>query len=212
VSAISRARARAFDRFAMEDLGIPGLVLMENAARGIADCLDAFEGSVAIACGPGNNGGDGFALARHLLVRGRTVRVHLVAPDHRFRADSDAGVNLAILRAMGTDVRNDIALHDVAIVVDALFGTGLDRALTEPYLGAVRALNAASARCVAIDIPSGLDADTGSVHGAAVHADATVTMVAPKLGFTCGEGPAHTGSVHIVDIGVPASFLYRIAD
>jgi hydroxyethylthiazole kinase-like uncharacterized protein yjeF len=207
---LTRAQAREVDRLAMQELGIPGIVLMENAARGLADMLDAVDGRVAIVCGPGNNGGDGFAMARHLLNRGRVVDVHLLAPEGRFRADSDAGVNLAILRAMGVPRRGDLAFHEADCLVDALFGTGLDRPLEEPYLGAIRAMNAAAAPVLAVDIPSGLDADTGAVHGAAVRAEWTGTMVAPKAGFFLGEGPRHTGRIRCVDIGAPPALVDRV--
>jgi len=210
MKALNRRQAREVDRLAMDELGIPGIVLMENAARGLADLLDGLGGGVAIVCGPGNNGGDGFALARHLLNRGREVQVHLLAPEEGFRAESDAGRNLAILRAMGVPRRADLAFEDTFVVVDALFGTGLDRPLDEPYRGAVTAINEASGRVLAVDIPSGLDADSGEVHGVAVRAEWTGTMVAPKRGFARGEGPRHTGEVHVVDIGCPPALVERV--
>jgi NAD(P)H-hydrate epimerase len=210
VIALTRSQSRAVDRLAMNELGIPGIVLMENAARGLAALIPENEGCVAIVCGPGNNGGDGFAVARHLLNRGREVSVHLVASEEGFRAESDAGINLSILRAMGVPLRGDLAFHEAGVVVDALFGTGLDRPVAEPYAGAIRAINAAQGRVLAVDIPSGLDADSGAVLGDAVRADWTGTMVAPKIGFALGEGPTHTGEVRVVDIGAPPSLIDRV--
>ena len=199
----------------MEELGIPGIVLMENAARGIADLVRERLGSspggpVAIVCGPGNNGGDGFAAARHLSNAGVDVRLHLVVPADAYPDDSDAGQNLRIVRAMGLPLREDVDLEGAAIVVDAVFGTGLTRPVREPYLSAVRAMGNAGVDVVAVDVPSGLDANTGAILGAAVRAAVTATMVAPKAGFALGEGPRLTGEVRVVDIGVPPSVLERV--
>jgi NAD(P)H-hydrate epimerase len=209
VITLTRSQARLVDRMAMEEIGIPGIVLMENAARGLTDLVPETEGPIAIVCGPGNNGGDGFAVARHLLNRGRSVEVHLVAPEDKFRPETDAGINLAVLRAMGAPLRADLALHDAAVIVDALFGTGLDRAVREPYAGAIRAINAAELPVLAVDIPSGLDADSGEILGDAVRATWTGTMVAPKAGFDRAAGPTHTGEVRVVDIGCPPWLVDR---
>jgi NAD(P)H-hydrate epimerase len=214
VRPLTREQAREIDRIAMEELSIPGIVLMENAARGAAESLirrfPGLGGTVAVVCGPGNNGGDGFAAARHLANAGLHVRIHLVAPPDGFREGSDAATNLAIVRAMGLPVLANVELGGAAIVVDAIFGTGLSRAVREPYRAAIAAVRAARARVVAIDLPSGLDADTGRTLGIAVRADLTATMVAPKVGFTLGDGPSLVGEVVVVDIGVPPAVVRRV--
>ena len=187
---------------------------MENAARGIADVVAKYakgvSGPIAVICGPGNNGGDGFAAARHLHNLGLAPHLHLVTPPEAFRDGSDAGVNLAIARAMGIPVRGDLELQDVAVVVDALFGTGLSRPVRAPYNAAIEAINAAARLTIAVDLPSGLDADTGEVLGVAVRAHVTATMVAPKVGFAFGEGPTHVGEVVVVDIGCPRELIDRV--
>ena len=210
---LTRAQAREVDRIAMEDLKIPGILLMENAARGISEAISdrfpATDGPIAIVCGPGNNGGDGFAAARHLANAGRAVRIHLAKPAAACREGSDAATNLAIASAMDLAIAVDADFQGAGLLVDAVFGTGLARAVEAPYRGLIEAINAASAPVVAVDMPSGLDADTGEIHGVAVRADLTVTMVAPKVGFALGEGPAHVGEVVVVDIGAPPEAIRR---
>lgn len=212
---LTREQAREVDRVAMEELGIPGIVLMENAARGVAEVvrerLGGARGPVAIFCGPGNNGGDGFAAARHLANAGVEVRLHLVVPADAYPDGSDAGTNLRIARAMGLPLVEDFDTSGAALLVDAVFGTGLTRPVREPYLGAVRAMEASGAEVVAVDLPSGLDANTGTVLGAAVKAAVTATMVAPKVGFALAEGPRLVGEVRVIDIGIPPAVVARVA-
>lgn len=212
---LTRSQAREIDRLAMEELGLPGIVLMENAARGIAEAvrraLRAPAGPVAIVCGPGNNGGDGFAAARHLANGGIEVRLHLMVPAARYAAGSDPAINLAVARAMGLPLRDDLEFDDAACLLDAIFGTGLERPVEGRFAEAVERINATNAMVVAVDTPSGLDADTGEVLGVAVRADLTATMVAPKIGFDQAEGPTHTGRVEVVDIGVPPALVALVA-
>jgi len=199
----------------MDELFLPGIVLMENAARGIADVARARlprGGRVAVVCGPGNNGGDGFAAARHLSNGGFDVSIHLVMPAVACPGGSDADRNLRIARAMGLPVREDVDLEGAVLVLDGIFGTGLSRTVREPAKGAIEAIGAAACPVVAIDLPSGLDANTGAIHGVAVRADVTATMVAPKQGFERGEGPRLVGEVVVVDIGVPPSLVRRVLD
>jgi len=205
------------DRIAMAEFGIPGILLMENAARGIADAVRRTlrdPGPVHLVCGPGNNGGDGFAAARHLANAGLPVRIHLAVPPEAYREGSDAGTNLAIAIAMGLEIREDFDLDGAALVVDALFGTGLVRNIRPPYLEALESINARPATCpvLAIDVPSGLDANTGAVLGLAVKAQVTATMVAPKVGLAVGAGPEHAGRIEVVDIGLPRMILERVVE
>jgi NAD(P)H-hydrate epimerase len=217
VGPLTREQAREIDRRAMTELGIPGIVLMENAARGIAavarDALRERDDRVAIVCGPGNIGGDGFAAARHLANAGADVRIHVVVPPEAYADGSDAAINLRIARAMGIPFQTEPDLAGAGIVLDCLFGTGLIRSVRDPFRAAILAINAAreaGATDVSIDVPSGLTANTGEVHGLAVHADVTATMVAPKTGFALALGPAHAGRVVAIDIGVPPSLVEAV--
>ena len=215
MAVLTREQSREIDRIATEELRIPSLILMENAAIGVAAA--AYElaagngGPVAIVCGPGNNGGDGLAVARHLSNRGLRVEVHLALPADTYRDGSDAATNLAIVRAMGLPLREGFDLGRPALVVDALLGTGLVRDIREPFRSAVARMNEAQCPVLAVDLPSGLDANTGEAHGSAVRATVTATMVGPKVGFALKDGPAHVGRVVVVDIGVPPSVLDRVA-
>ena len=217
---LSRQAIRSLDLRAINELGIPGIVLMENAALGCDRVLEGLRACgpglwcppYRIICGPGNNGGDGFALARHLHNRGLEATIHLAEPRSRLRPGSDGAVNLGILERMGLEIHEPgpaLPLEEAVrrattggAIIDAMLGTGLDRPLRSPYLEWVQAVNGSGLPVVAIDIPTGLDADTGAVLGAAVRADHTITMAAPKIGFGQGEGPRHTGKVHVVGIGI----------
>ncbi len=223
IPVLSREQARAFDAEAIEKCGVPGLLLMENAGRGAADVLERelLGGSLAgkrvlVVCGTGNNGGDGFVIARHALLRGAVVDVRLVGDESRL--SPDAATNATAWRAFGGAVRavteaDADALgedaRDADAVVDALFGTGLDRPLHGVPLAVVRALQSPGAPVLAVDIPSGLHADTGAVLGAVVHAACTVTFAHYKRGLLTPAGATCTGDVFVVDIGVPGWLVER---
>jgi len=210
----TREEVREVDRIAIEDYAMPGVVLMENAGRGAAavarEMLGAKEDArVAVVCGRGNNGGDGFVVARHLHNHGVAVTVHLLSP--RDKIGGDALVNLQIAEKMRLDIRRsapgELGLSGADLVVDALLGTGLSGEVREPYASAIRAINAAGKPVLAIDIPSGLDANTGEILGCCVRARRTATFALPKVGFTRNRGPEMTGRVTVVDIGIPRSIL-----
>jgi NAD(P)H-hydrate epimerase len=211
---LSRDEVRALDRRAIEDFGVPGVVLMENAGRGAAEVLLrlGIPGSVAVCCGKGNNGGDGFVIARHLDNRGVPVRILLFTrPDD---LTGDAAGNCRIVERCGIAlvVEPDEAairkeLNAASWVVDALFGTGLSGPVRPPFDRIITALNEGAARVLAVDIPSGLDCDTGESLGATVRAQHTVTFVAPKKGFASPAARAWLGQVHVVDIGAPRRLL-----
>ncbi|MCJ7543979.1 MAG: NAD(P)H-hydrate epimerase [Phycisphaerae bacterium] len=223
--ALSREEVRRIDRLAIETLGVSGLVLMENAGRGAADAIGDFLGGsvaskvIAIVAGSGNNGGDGFVVARHLAMRGASVSTFLVCPGDKLTPDAEA--NLAILRELGHDVR-DLAAGDLGglaeqlrrfeVVVDAVGGTGIRGALRGQMAAAAEAISAAGRPVVAIDIPTGLDCDTGTAAGAAVRAAMTVTFVARKKGFDAPGAAAYTGRVIVADIGVPAEAVAAMPD
>jgi NAD(P)H-hydrate epimerase len=211
---LDRASVREVDRAAIEQFGIPGIVLMENAARALADQALAMVGhalgaEVLIVCGTGNNGGDGWALARHLHNEGlRPVVAALGDP----RPESDAGVNCAICRRMKIEEVpiGDLDRHrDAALVVDALFGTGLGRPITGAAADAIEWINASGRPVLAVDVPSGLDCDTGRRLGATVRATVTVTFVGSKPGFETMEAQQWVGEVVIGDIGAPRALVER---
>lgn len=216
---LTRAAVRALDRRAIEEYGIPSLVLMENAGRAAADeaqrMLGRSPGPVHVLCGPGNNGADGLVLARTLSNRGMQVRASFVGARAKLMAGSpDFQKNLELWRGLGgalelvEDARTLAALAPAALVVDALFGTGLDRALGEPWTPVIRAVNASARPVLSLDLPSGLDADTGAELGAAVRATVTVTFVARKPGFALGRGPELAGRVVVAEIGIPRAWIH----
>ncbi|HEX5900651.1 MAG TPA: NAD(P)H-hydrate dehydratase [Solirubrobacteraceae bacterium] len=193
---------RATDRWAIEELAIGGLELMERAGRGLADLVVAVapDGPIGIACGKGNNGGDGYVAARLLREAGREVRVLAVAPVQELRGDARASAE----RVDGIEPFAATPLEDCAVVVDALLGTGFSGAPHGAVADAIAALNAAGLAVVAADVPSGIDAATGVAEGEAVQARATATFAAAKPGLWINPGKSHAGDVHVVDIGIPA--------
>ena len=217
---LSRDAVRDIDRRAIAELGLPGVVLMENAGRGAAELLLRLgvRGPVVICCGKGNNGGDGFVIARHLDIHGLATRVLLFCEP----ADvtGDAAINLRVLQAAKFDLRVFGVTPDVTElarelatadwIVDALLGTGTQGEISEPYVTAIHAINAAHARganVFAVDLPSGLDCDSGRPLGPCVEADHTATFVAPKLGFSAPGAAEFTGQVHVIGIGVPRTLV-----
>jgi NAD(P)H-hydrate epimerase len=195
---------RATDAWAIEERHIPSLDLMERAGFGLAQLVAevAPAGRVAVVCGKGNNGGDGLVAARMLREDGREVDVLAVGDLGELRGDPAANLE----RLPGEPPRPFAAetLAGAAVVVDALLGTGFEGEVRDPVRSAVEAINAAGAAVVAADVPSGVDASTGEVAGAAVRADATATFHAAKPGLWIAPGKAHAGDVQVVDIGIPA--------
>lgn len=218
----SPAQIREIDRIAMDEYGLPGLALMENAGRGAArmalEMLARPDRSlVVILCGKGNNGGDGFVVARWLRNAGVDVRAFLTAAVGDVPRESDAGVNLGVALRMGVPVAEILDADGVEqvtsllpkadLIVDALLGTGLSGDVREPARSLVERVNAAEAPVLAIDTPSGLCGDTGRALGCAVKADRTATFAAAKRGFFTGEGPELVGELRVIDIGVPVRIL-----
>ena len=201
---LSVAEARAIDVDAVTRLGLPTLLLMENAARSVAEVACTLGERFVVLAGAGNNGGDGLAAVRHL--GWRRCAVHLLTePDAK--KSPDAALQLRVLRAAGVPVvvgaLPDLALHADALWIDALFGTGLDRELVGAARAWVEAFANGGGPVLAVDIPSGLHGDTGAVLGAAVRADVTVTFVAKKRGMVTANGCAHCGRVVIAGLGLP---------
>jgi NAD(P)H-hydrate epimerase len=199
---------RAIDAWTIEERGIPGIELMERAGAGMAEevARRVPEGRIAVVVGKGNNGGDGLVVARRLREAGRDVDVLLLGPGEELRGDARANLD-RLLETAPAHSRpfEPAALHGAAGIVDAILGTGSSGEPREPALSAIAAINDAAAGAVvlACDVPSGVDASTGEVAGAAVGADATVTFHAPKPGLWISPGKTCAGEVVVVDIGIP---------
>ena len=195
---------RAADAWAIEERGVPSLDLMEHAGVGVARLVAerAPDGPVVVVCGKGNNAGDGLVAARALREEGRDVRVLCVSPPEELRGDARA--NLDRLPGVAPERFEPGALEGASVIVDALLGTGFAGAPREPVAGAVEAINRAGAQVVAVDVPSGVDASTGRVEGAAVKAVATATFHAAKVGLYVAPGKRHAGQVRVIEIGIPA--------
>jgi NAD(P)H-hydrate epimerase len=206
---LTREQVRNVDRLAVEKYKIPGIVLMENAARGAAEAaIDMYrQGSILIVCGGGNNGGDGLAVTRHLHNRGKDVTIALATDPAKYHGDALA--NWQIVQAMGlkTIPADKIATLKPALIVDAIFGTGLTEAPRPPFAEIVAAIAALVAPVLAIDIPSGLDCDTGKPPGPCVIATRTITFVAEKVGFATEEAKKYLGQVIVGDIGCPPELI-----
>lgn len=218
---------RRCDAAASARYHIPSLLLMENAARGSVDLLERYHGPmrdrwILILCGKGNNGGDGFAVARHLINRGAMVDVLTLGPDTA--SQGDARINLDILRAMEQEHRQlrvrllsasaqvEEMLHRRPdVVIDAMLGTGLSSPIKGEIAEIITVLNAATVPVVAIDIPTGINADTGDVLGSASRVCDTFTMGGLKRGLLLRAGREHAGAVHVVDISMPREGFAREA-
>lgn len=219
---LTSTQMRDIDRTAIEEIGIPGAVLMENAGQRIVQVLKSRFSDIAgerivIAAGKGNNGGDGFVVARHLFNAGARPEVLLLAA--REEVKGDAAVNLAVALKMGmpvTEIRDAAAwkkvrgaLSRASIVIDALFGTGLVKPLDGLYAAAVEDINRSGACKVAVDIPSGLSADSFEMIGPSVKADLTVTLAAPKIAHIFPPAADSVGELVIASIGMPPSLLEK---
>jgi NAD(P)H-hydrate epimerase len=200
------AQQRSLDEWAIAERGIPSIDLMERAGEGLADLVLALapRERVAIVCGKGNNGGDGFVCARHLRQKGLEVDVLLLAD----RAELQGDARVSYDRLAGAEARAFTAqdLAGAGLIVDAILGTGSGGAPREPAAGAIEAINqaGAAATIVACDVPSGVDASTGEVAGSAVRAQATATFNASKPGLWISPGKGHAGALEVIDIGIPA--------
>ena len=221
---LTRDEVRAVDRRAIDEFGMTGLVLMENAGRGAAERLMGLgiDGLVVVCAGKGNNGGDGFVIARHLELLGCDVRVLLFANPSDL--SGDAAANWRILEAAETPrvvlgcqpALSDIdhALTHADWIVDALLGTGTVGEVREPYRTAITSINRSARKVLAVDLPSGLDCDTGlpiesltDGTDLCVRATQTVTFVARKRGFDNPASQGLTGQVYVVGIGIPKRLL-----
>ncbi|MGD2107998.1 MAG: NAD(P)H-hydrate epimerase [Phycisphaerae bacterium] len=220
---LTRDQVRSVDQAAIERYRIAGIVLMENAGRNAAAIIrESYgeRGEALICCGPGNNGGDGCVIARHLHNAGWAVRLLVTGDAARMAPDMKA--NFAIVEAMDLDrvVTGDFARQRAAVesarggevVVDALLGTGFRGEVRRPAADLIETINTVKKRAtVAIDVPSGLDCDSGAPSNATIKADLTVTFVATKAGFLNKTAEPYVGRVEVADIGVPRELIEGIA-
>src|SRR5579883_2671197 len=210
IELLSNAEMGQADRLAVAG-GVAAAALMENAGRAVADAVAVRQpiGSrVVIFAGPGNNGGDGFVAARVLAQRGFRVRVLLAGETNRLKGEAAGAADAWKGPIEPAQVS---ALSDADVVIDALFGSGLDRPVEERTRALIEAMNAQSAPVVAVDLPSGINGSSGAVMGAAVKAAQTVTFFRKKTGHLLLPGRLYCGAVTVADIGIPASVLGRIA-
>jgi len=224
---LTRAEVRDVDRRAVDDFGLPGIVLMENAGRNAAAIVHSLaaasesKGTIAVVCGKGNNAGDGFVIARHLENLGHDVRLLLTCTPRDFTGD--ASLNLHVAERSGLPLewlanaepeKWERTLLGAEWIVDALLGTGATGPARGTIATAIDAINATRShgptRVFAVDLPSGLDCDSGAPMGPCVRADVTGTFVARKSGFDQPGAAAFTGAVHVLDIGVPRNLLREI--
>ena len=219
---MNRDQSRAFDTWAINGLGMPGVVLMENAGRSCAELIieklsATAKPRVCVFCGTGNNGGDGFVIARHLLNQGITVIV--VICGNRGKIKGDAKTNLDILKKLNAHIEQlnlDDAGHvkdrvaalakNADMIVDAIFGTGLTGELRDDYRRLIENINSQGQPILAVDIPSGLDCDTGLPLGAAIKAKYTVTFAAVKKGFAVENARTYTGEIYVASIGAEPTY------
>src|SRR3972149_8335188 len=219
--ALKRDEIREIDRKAIEEYEIPGIILMENAGRNVVEEIlkilpEPDKAKVVIFCGKGNNGGDGFVIARHLYNKGVNVSVYLLSRISNVLADGDASTNLKILLNMNLKIKEleEVDIEEIGkklqgcnIIVDAIFGTGLSGEVREPARSLIMKINETNIPVVSVDIPSGLDCNEGVVLGAAVKATKTVTFVAAKTGFFKECGREYTGELIVSDISVPKELI-----
>ena len=217
---ITRQEMQWMDRIAIQEYGIPSLVLMENAGKAIAGYIDqSFKASpkksIFILCGKGNNAGDGFVIARHLLDRGYRVRVCLLFPHEEYQGDALVNLNRyegevceAYNFRLFRGLRNE--LKTSSLIVDAIFGTGLDRPVRGLLAQVIREVNLLKKEVLAVDIPSGLCANTGKVLGAAISARYTCTLHLPKIGLLWGPDVGKVGELSVFPIGIPKFLENRI--
>lgn len=209
---MTRQQVRSYDKQAIEKFAVPSVILMENAGRGCADIIKQrykIKDKVLIFCGSGNNGGDGYVTSRHLTLAGINNRCFILADREKISGDADT--NLRILEKTGADIKfikpeNVAAIKEdidsASLIVDAIFGTGLNGDIRDNYIQLFNAINSSKAPVFAVDIPSGLDCDTGKPLNIAIKADATATFAAIKKGFENPQSAAYTGEVFVAHIGI----------
>jgi NAD(P)H-hydrate epimerase len=208
----SRESLREIDSCSVNQYNIPSIVLMENAARGASDIIidsikDDMKNNIVILCGSGNNGGDGYAVARHLVNGGCCVSILQLGEPK----SEDARTNATVCAVMGIPMEpwTHDACYKASLFIDAMFGTGLDRDVEGIYEKAINSCNSLSTPCISLDIPSGMDCDTGRTLGCCIKAWITISFVGMKVGFLCETANKYLGKVEFTDIGCPQTLLQQ---
>ncbi len=217
---ITRAQAQEIDRRAVEDYGVPSIVLMENAGRQVADHVQRFvnqqhaSGQVVICCGTGNNGGDGLVIARHLDLRGLAVQVVLCGDAAKLKGDAKTNFDIVrqsaipLLLLMDGEINSlQSKLAGTAVIVDALLGTGMRGDPRSPMNTIIHRINRSGLPVLSVDLPSGLDCDSGQPGDPTIQATGTYTFVAYKQGFSQVACQGMLGQVEVLDIGAPRRLL-----
>lgn len=215
---LTRQQVREVDRLAIEEYGLPGIVLMENAARAVCEAawilLEEMPGrSALILCGGGNNGGDGLAAARLLHNLGIGVQIGFATDPSRYTGDARVNYDVAMKMGLKSAQASPhwVSHHPCDLIIDAIFGTGLTECPRPPFEQIAAAVNSLECAVLAVDIPSGLDCDTGLPLGPCIRAVQTVSFVAQKVGFAVPASAEFTGDVIIGDIGCPRELIERVA-
>ncbi|MDO5707672.1 MAG: NAD(P)H-hydrate epimerase [Andreesenia angusta] len=207
---LTAEKMRATDRYAIENLKIPGIVLMENAVIKFMNNLDLNKKNYLVVAGGGNNGGDGFGIARHLNVLGKNVKIAILSNPSNIKGD--AKINFDILKKLNIDIIeiNDMNWHELEslsedsdIIIDAILGTGLDIDITGHYKYSIAILNSANKPIYSVDLPSGLNADSGKIMGIAIEAYKTITFQYMKKGFLNEDSKRYTGEIILENISIP---------
>lgn len=217
---LTRYWSRKIDERAVDEYAMAGIQLMENAGRGCADLIErlGIQGLVVVCCGKGNNAGDGFVIARHLQARGFTVKILLWCQREQLRGDANFNFKIAEranVPIVDCDSRPGVdwlraELVGADWIIDALLGTGSTGSPRAPLDAVIRVLNEQPARKFAVDLPSGLDCDSGAAANPTFRAHYTATFVAPKVGFQKESAKEFLGALHCLDIGVPRKLLDEI--
>ncbi|MEQ8155096.1 MAG: NAD(P)H-hydrate dehydratase [Clostridiaceae bacterium] len=217
IEVLSSNGCRAMDKEAIDKINIPSIVLMENAVFSLVKYFDELD-QILIVCGTGNNGGDGLALARHLSLKGKMVKVFIIGSLDS--ASKDFNCNYTILKNIQVNItlinqgncNNEFASDNSSVIVDCIFGTGLSRMLNQEFINVVNNINSACAYKISVDVPSGINCDTGEVLGAAVEADKTITFQVMKKGFFNYKALKYLGEVIVEPIGIPESVLNNVSE
>ena len=215
---VSSSEMKAIDQLCIKVIGIPGIVLMENAALKVINNIDDKYNNFTIVCGVGNNGGDGLAIARHLIVEDKNVDIFVLG--NLDKASKDFTINYNILINLGIEIqqitrsedlkRISKSLDNSQVTIDSIFGTGLTRNVEGLFEKTIQIMNEKSKYIISVDIPSGLNADNGDVLNICVKADKTITLQLPKIGLSTFNGKLNSGEIIVEAIGIPEIAIEKV--
>lgn len=221
IESLTRAQTKLIDKLAIDEFGLPGIVLMENAGLGISQYLLSLKPTdmITICCGKGNNGGDGYVIARYLDNFNIPVQVFIFANENEIKGD--AKIHYNVIKKMGlkiehlekSSINHKILLNklnDSEWIVDGLFGTGLTGKLELHYSDIINTINRTNAKILAIDIPSGLDCDTGNSLGNTIKAAYTCTLISMKIGFLNDNAKEYLSEVKVIELGIPRQIIRTV--